>query len=64
MLKSSLYDESNACIPVKGTISIAAQVGYNSDNVSKEVLYKNCAPFTDCISEVKNTQIDMVKALM
>ena len=26
-----------------------------------QVLFKNCAPFTDCISEVSNTQIDNAK---
>ena len=28
------------------------------DNGDKEVLFKNCARFTDCISERNNTQID------
>ena len=31
------------------------------DNVGKEVLFKNCAPFADCISEINNTQIDNAK---
>ena len=25
------------------------------------MLFKNCAPFTDCISEVNNTQVDNAK---
>ena len=27
----------------------------------KKVIFKNCAPFTDCISEINNTQIDNAK---
>ena len=28
---------------------------------NNEVIFKNCAPFTDCISEINNTQIDDAK---
>ena len=44
MLKSSLCDYSDAYILAKGTTSVA-------------VVFKNCAPFTECISEISNTQI-------
>ena len=27
----------------------------------KKVIFKNCAPFTNCISEINNTQIDNAK---
>ena len=27
----------------------------------KKVILKNCAPFTNCISEINNTQIDNAK---
>ena len=27
------------------------------DNI-QEVIFKNCAPFTDCISKINNTQVD------
>ena len=63
MLKSSLYDYSDAYIFVKGTISvnnIAAQ-GAAANNTNKRVIFKNCAPFTNCISEINNTQIDNAK---
>ena len=36
---------------------LAADIGNN--NI--QVVFKNCAPFTDCISETNNTQIDNVK---
>ena len=28
---------------------------------NKSLIFKNCAPFTDCISEINNTQVDNVK---
>ena len=61
MLKSSLYDYSDAYILVKGTVSIAAQAGGNPNNKDKEVVFKNCASSTDCISERNNTKIDNAK---
>ena len=61
MLKSSLCDYSDAYMLVKGTISIAPQAGANPNNGDKEVVFKFCAPFTDCISEINNTQIDNAK---
>ena len=63
MLKSKLCDYSDAYILVKETISVnntAAQgVAVNYNN--KKVIFKNCAPFTNCISEINNTQIDNAK---
>ena len=61
MLRSSLCDSSDAYILVKGTISIAAQAGDNPNNANKKLVFKNCAPFTDCINEINNTQIDYAK---
>ena len=62
MLKSSLCYYSDAYIFVKGTITIipVAPLGANPNN-SEEVLLKICAPFTDCISEIYNTQIGNAK---
>ena len=60
MLRSSLCDYSNAYILVKGTITIeniAAQGQVNNDT-NKKVIFKNCAPFTNCISRINNTQVD------
>ena len=63
MLKSSLCDYSDACILVKGTITVnnTAAAGAAANNTNKKVIFKNCAPFTNCISEVSNTQIDNAK---
>ena len=63
MLKSSLCDYSDAYILVKGTISLnsTAAVGAAVNNTNKKVIFKNCAPFTNCISKINNTQIDNAK---
>ena len=63
MLKSSLCDYSDAYIFVKGTISVnsTAAAGAAVNNTNKKVIFKNCAPFTNCISEINNTQIDNAK---
>ena len=29
----------------------------------KKVIFKDCAPFTNCISEINNTQVDNAKDL-
>ena len=60
MLRSSLCDYSNAYIRASGTI-IVAEVAAGGGNNNIELVFKNCAPFTDCLSEIKNTQIDNAK---
>ena len=61
MVKASLCDYSDAYILVKGTITIN-NTGSDAvpNNRNKKVLFRNCAPFTNCISETNNTQIDNV----
>ena len=63
MLKSSLCDYSDAYILVKGTISVnnTAVAGATPNNINKKVIFKNCTPFTNCISEINNAQIDNAK---
>ena len=63
MLKSSLCDYSDAYILVKGTISVnnTAAQGAAANNTNKKVIFKNCAPFTNCINEINNMQIDNAK---
>ena len=38
--------------------NVDAKAGDNPINVDKEVVFITWAPFTDCISEINNTQID------
>ena len=60
MLKSSLRDYSDAYILVKGYVEVinTAAEDANATNTNKKVIFKNFAPFTNCISEVNNTQVD------
>ena len=63
MLNSSLSDYSVAYILVQGTIIIAPELtlAANSDNNDKEVVFKDCVLFTDCISKINNIQIGNAK---
>ena len=63
MLKSSLCDYSDAYILVKGTITVnnTAAADADANNTNKKVIFENCAPFTNCISEINNTQIHNAK---
>ena len=60
MLRSNLCDYSNAYILVKGNMSVSntAAEGAAVNNTNKKVIFKNFAPFTNCISKMNNTQID------
>ena len=57
MLKSSLCDYSDTYILVKGNITVNNTAAAANDT-NKKVIFKNCAPFTNCISKINNTQID------
>ena len=63
MLKSGLCDFGDAYILIKGTIAVnnTAAADGNANNTNKKVVFKNCAPFTNCISEINNIQIDNAK---
>ena len=65
MLKSSLCDYSDAYIHVRGTITVNNTAAADSDanNTSKKVIFKNCAPFTNCISQINNTDLEKSKYL-
>ena len=60
MLRSSLCNYSDAYILVKGNVSVNnnADAGAAANNINKKVVFKNCAPFTNCISKINNTQTD------
>ena len=63
IVKSSLCDYSGAYILVKGTIAIpnTAVADVDASNANEKVIFKNCAPFINCISEINNTQADNAK---
>ena len=54
------YDYSDAYIILSGTIRVAPlAAGVGNNNI--QVVFKNCAWFNNCISEINNTQIDNAK---
>ena len=50
MIRSSLCDYSDAYRLVKGTMSIKLVSAAAVHNDDQEVVFKNCASFTDCIT--------------
>ena len=62
MLRSNLCDYADAYILVKGTITITGAgddaAARRADERNKGVIFKNCAPFTKCISKINDTEID------
>ena len=60
MLGYSLCDYSDAYILVKRNITVnnTAGTGAVANNTNKKVVFKNCAPFTNCMSKINNTQVD------
>ena len=69
MLKSSSCDYTDAYILVKGTITVnrvwatKVAVQVQADINNKQAIFKNILPFTDCITEMNNTQEDKAKDL-
>ena len=65
MLKSSLWDYSDANILVNGTITAVGTGGdvatIVADKNDKQAILKNCALFIDFITEINNTQVDNAK---
>ena len=59
MLRSSLCEYSDANILVKENISVNnTGRAAASTNRNIKVIFEKCAPFTNCISKINNTQID------
>ena len=62
MLRSSLCDYSDAQILVKETVTVTREGDTNAakrlDERNKGVVFKNCAPFTKCISRINGTKIN------
>ena len=61
MLRSSLCDYSDAYILASATMTVPNTAAAADPNNRKNIIIKNCAPFTNCISEINNTQIDNAK---
>ena len=56
MLRSSLCDYNDAYTLVKRNIIVDnnAGAGDAANNIDKKVIFKNCAPFTTCISKIND----------
>ena len=65
MLRSSLCNNSDAYILVKGNISVNNTAGAGAaaaaNNTNKKVVFRNCSPFTNCIIKINNTKIDIAE---
>ena len=62
ILKSSLCDYSDGYILLKGYVIVNKTTANGAaTNNTNETLLRNCAPFTNCISEINNTQVDNAK---
>ena len=60
--KSTLCDYSDAYILAKVTITVHNTGTVAApNNRNKKVIFKKCAPFTNCRSEINNTEIDNAK---
>ena len=60
MIRSNLCDYSEAYIHVIRTITVPNTTAAAAlvHNTNKKVIFKNCAPFTNFVSEINNTQVD------
>ena len=60
MLRSDLYDFSDAYIVMKGKITVTNP---KNDVCDKKLAFKNNAPFVSCVSKINNTFIDNAEDL-
>ena len=67
MLKSSLCDYCDACVLVSVTIIVAeagsVDAAKPTDKNNKQAIFRKCAPFTNFITEINNTQVDNANSL-
>ena len=56
IMRSNSPDYSDENMLVKGTITVPNTTGAVAavNNTNKKVTFKNCAPFTICITEINN----------
>ena len=55
---SNTYKVFNAYILSKGTITVAKKTDVAPKNANKNLTFKNCGSFTNCVSRVNNSQVD------
>ena len=68
MIRSILCDYSDGYILVSGIITITGEgdddAAKRANERNKGVIFKNCAPFTNCKNSINNTQIDNAEIWM
>ena len=59
MTRSNLCNYRDGYIPVKPTITVlhTAAVGPGVNNTNKKVIFTNCAPFSNFLTKIDNTQV-------
>ena len=59
MIRSNLCDYNDAYILVSATTKITGErddaAVKRADKRNKGLIFKNCAPFTECVSHINNT---------
>ena len=62
LLESTLCDYSSAYISVTGNIAVERRNAVDTDDIAlgviTQVVFKNCAPFKDCRTEINDTFVD------
>ena len=60
MKRSTLFDDSDVYILVKGTLAVrnTEAEGPAVNRTNEKVIFKNCAPLTSCITEINYTQVE------
>ena len=59
MIRPNLCDYSDVYILAKRTTSVQNKAATGTiNNTNKKLIFKSCAPFTNCITEINNTQVD------
>ena len=64
IVRSDLFDYSDAYIVVKGAITIVKPDGAKKKEKNKAVAFKNNAPFIKCISKINGEKIDKAEDLV
>ena len=54
---------SDAYVLVKGNLLVNNTAGTSAavNNIDTKIIFKNCAPFTNCISKINNSKVDNAK---
>ena len=60
LIRSNLFDYSDPYTRVKRTITVpnTEATGAALSNTNKKVVFKNCAPFTSCITGINITKVN------